>query len=101
MYARCIQVCGSPVSWSSSLSAISPGRTSAAPSTGTAVSATRREAASAKQTVSANGRKNAPTSPWRKASGANTTIVVRVDAMIAGPTSTVASRTTRFRSCPL
>ena len=78
----------------------SPGLSRYAPSTGTAVSATTSDAISAKLTVIANGKKNAPTSPSMKASGRKTTIVVSVDAVIAGPTSTVASSAARHRSLP-
>jgi len=62
-----------------------------APRTGTAVSATKKEADNAKHTVKANGKKKEPTSPWIKASGTKTAIVVRVEANMAGATSLVAS----------
>ena len=78
----------------------SPGRTSSAQSTGTAVSATSSDASSAKVTVSAKGRKKAPTSPPMKASGMKTTTVVSVEAKMAGVTSAVASSAARQRSLP-
>ena len=78
----------------------SPGLSRYAPSTGTAVRATARDAISAKLTVIANGKKNAPTSPSMNPRGRNTTMVVSVDAVIAGPTSTVASSAARHRSLP-
>ena len=101
VYRRCIHVsCRKTSSSSSTASGRSPGLSRYAPSTGTAVSATSRDATSAKLTVSANGAKNAPTSPWMNASGANTTMVVIVEAKIAGPTSAVASSAALHRSRP-
>ena len=69
-----------------------------APRTGTAVSATASDAISAKLTVMANGKKNAPTRPGMNPSGTNTAIVASVEAVIAGPTSTVASSAARHLS---
>ena len=101
VYARCIHVSCTRISSSSPTSSgRSPGRSRYAPRTGTAVRATKRDAISAKLTVSAKGEKNAPTRPCMNARGANTTTVAIVDAKMAGPTSAVASRAARHRSLP-
>ena len=59
-------------------------------STGTIVSDTNRDAASAIVTVSANGRNSSPVMSPTRASGRNTATVVRVDAVIAPATSRTA-----------
>jgi hypothetical protein len=56
-------------------------------STGTMVSATKRDAASAIVMVSANGRKSSPVMSVTRASGRKTATVVIVDAVTATATS--------------
>ena len=99
VYMRCRNVsrsAGAP----SSVSGKSPRRSSIAPNTGTAVTATAVDASSARLTDIANGLKNSPTKPCMNASGRNMATVVSVDDTIAALTSRVASNADWTRSPP-
>ena len=64
------------------------------------MSATSSEASRATLTVTAKGVKKAPIIPPINASGANTTMVVSVDAVIAPATSRVALNAASRRRSP-
>ena len=69
-------------------------------STGTIVSDTKSDAASAIAVVSANGRKSSPVMSPTRARGRKTAIVVTVDAVIAVATSLTPTRIAVFLSSP-
>ena len=69
-------------------------------STGTTVNDTSRDASSAAETATANGRNSSPTCPLTSPIGANTATVVTVDAVIAPATSRTAVRIAARRGPP-
>ena len=74
------------------------GRRNQYASTGTIVSETNSDAASAMVTVSANGRNSSPVMSPTSAIGRNTATVVAVDAVTAPATSRTAARIASSRS---